>query len=74
MLLPAGLYRSCLVKSDMLILLYNRMFHEPPQLVGLNIPANVEYTEDRGRMKEADVVVFHIPSGAGRLPAGTGSG
>jgi len=46
----------------MLILIYNRMFHHALRLEELDIPGEIEFTEDRRRMREADAVVFHIPS------------
>ena len=46
----------------MLILLWNRMFGQAPQFARLQIPAGVEFTEDRRRIDQADAVVFHIPS------------
>lgn len=46
----------------MLILLWNRMFGQKPELGHLHIPAGVEFTEDRRRIDLADAVVFHIPS------------
>lgn len=46
----------------MLILIYNRMFDLPPPLGGADGHPQVEITEDRHRIKEADAVVFHVPS------------
>jgi hypothetical protein len=46
----------------MLILIYNRMFGAPPKLDQLTVPADIEFTEDRRRLGEARVVVFHLPS------------
>lgn len=46
----------------MLILLYNRMFRQPPGLDESAIPPGIEFTEDRRRLKQADVVIFHLPS------------
>ena len=46
----------------MLILIYNRMFQEPPRLDGTDKYPQIEYTEDRRRINEADAVIFHLPS------------
>lgn len=46
----------------MLILIYNRMFGQAPRLDRFTVPAHIEFTENRGRLEEADVVVFHLPT------------
>jgi hypothetical protein len=38
------------------------MFGAEPDLGRLNLPAEIEFTENRKRIHEADAVVFHIPS------------
>jgi hypothetical protein len=45
-----------------LILIYNRMFRQVPRLDLIEVPAHIEFTEDRRRLKEARVVVFHLPT------------
>jgi hypothetical protein len=45
-----------------LILGYNRMFGQPLWANPSAAPPQVELTEDRRRLKEADVVVFHLPT------------
>ena len=46
----------------MLILIYNRMFGQPPRFDQFKVPAHIEFTEDRRRLKEASTVVFHLPT------------
>ncbi len=46
----------------MLILVYNRMFRQRLQPELFKLLDKVELTEDRRRLKEADVVVFHLPT------------
>lgn len=46
----------------MLILIYNRMFGLDPGYRQLNLPAEIEITENRSRMREAQAVIFHTPS------------
>ncbi len=46
----------------MLVLLYNRMFRQPPRFHLSRLPPDIEFTEDRRRLKQADVVIFHLPS------------
>jgi hypothetical protein len=45
-----------------LLLIYNRMFGLDPNLHHLRIPAGLEITEDRSRFREAQAVLFHLPS------------
>jgi hypothetical protein len=44
------------------ILFFNGMWGSPPTLPPEGIPEECEITTDRQRMREADAVVFHIPS------------
>lgn len=46
----------------MLILVYNRMFNQRLRPELFKLSENVELTEDRRRLKEADAVVFHLPT------------
>ena len=45
-----------------LILFFNGMWAKAPELPPQGLPAGWEVTTDRRRMREAGVVVFHIPS------------
>lgn len=46
----------------MLLLIYNRMFDLDPNLHLMRIPPGLEITEDRNRFREAQAVLFHLPS------------
>lgn len=44
-----------------LILFFNTMWGDPPNIGGLNLPERCELTTDKQRFREATAVVFHIP-------------
>jgi len=50
------------IRSGPLILFYNAFFRRWPNVLKLNCETTCRFTTDRGRLPEADAVVFHLPS------------